>query len=77
MAHRSTSAAAVYRAKSWMKARWITPSAASARGAQRVEVLEAAAVHLGPGGGESSGGGVRAGQPHHLVAGTEELGDDR
>ena len=43
-------------------------------GAQAVEVVEGAAVHLGPGGGEGRGRGVRAGEPEDLVAGAESSG---
>ena len=43
--------------------------------AQAVEVVEGAAVDLGPG-GHRRGGVVRAGQADDLVSGVEELADD-
>ncbi len=42
--------------------------------AQDVEVVEAASAHLGAGGGEGGGRGVRAGQADDLVAGADQLG---
>ena len=45
-------------------------------GAQAVEVVEAAAVHLGARGGDRLGRGVGAGEADDLVAGIDELGDD-
>ncbi len=43
---------------------------------QAVEVVESAALHLRPGGGEGGGRGIRAGQPDDLMARADELGDD-
>ena len=45
-------------------------------GAQAVEVVEGAAMHLGPGGGEGGGRGIGAGEPDDLMARADELGDD-
>ena len=45
-------------------------------GAQALEVVEAAAVDLGAGGGDRLGRGVGAGEADDLVAGIDELGDD-
>ena len=61
---------------SCLNARWITPSDVGSGTAQGVEVVERAAMHLRPGGGEGSGRGVRAGQPDDLMAGADELGND-
>src|SRR5487761_1090599 len=44
--------------------------------AQAVEVIERTAMHLGPGRGEDSGRGIRAGKPGDLMARAEELGYD-
>jgi len=44
--------------------------------AQGVEVVDRAALHLCPGGGEDSGRGIRASQPDDLMALADELGDD-
>ena len=46
------------------------------RAAQAVEVVEGAAMHLRPGGGEGSGRGIRASQPDDLMARADELGND-
>ena len=43
---------------------------------QDVEVIEGAALHLGPGRGEGRGRGIRAGQPGDLMARAEEFGND-
>ena len=43
---------------------------------QAVEVIKSAAMHLGPGGGEGSGRGIRAGEPGDLMARADELGYD-
>ena len=43
---------------------------------QAVEVVERAEVNLRPGGGHDSGGRVRTGEPHNVVPGAEEFGDD-
>ena len=61
---------------SCLNARWITPSDAGGRAAQAVEVVQGAALHLRPGGGEGSGRGVRAGEPDDLMARADELGND-
>ena len=61
---------------SCLNARWITPSDAAAALAQAVEIVESAAMHLCPGGGEGGGRGIRAGQPDDLMAGADELGND-
>ena len=45
-------------------------------GAQRVGVVQVAAQDIGAHVGDCFGGGVRAGQPENLVAGTDEFGDD-
>ena len=44
---------------------------------QAVQVLEVAAVHLGPGGGERRGALVRAGEAEHRVPRLDEVLDDR
>ncbi len=44
--------------------------------AQDVKIIKGAALHLRPGGGESLGRFIGAGQPHHLMAGADELGND-
>ena len=46
------------------------------RALQAVEVVERAALHLGPGGGERRGRGIRAGEPDDLMARADELGND-
>ncbi|GAB3868017.1 hypothetical protein GCM10027610_123990 [Dactylosporangium cerinum] len=45
-------------------------------GAEAVQVVEAAVVDLGAGGGDGGGRGVRAGQAEDVVAGGDELGED-
>ena len=79
MARRSASAApskSPEKAMSCLNARWITPSDAAAALAQDVEIVEGAALHLGSGGGEGGGRGVRAGEPDDLMAGADQLGND-
>lgn len=44
-------------------------------GAEHVEVVQAAAAHLGAGRGDRGGSDVRASQTDHLVTGLEQLGD--
>ena len=78
-ARRSASAApwkSPEKARSCLKARWITPSEAAAAAAQAVEIIERAAMDLCPGGVEGSGRGIRASQADDLMAGADELGND-
>ena len=44
--------------------------------AQHVEVVEVAPQHIGAGGGQGRGRGVRAGETDDLMAGADEFGDD-
>ncbi len=44
--------------------------------ALRLQVVESAALHSCPGGGEGSGGGVRASEADDLVARTHEVRND-
>jgi hypothetical protein len=44
--------------------------------AQRVEVIQGAALHLDPGRGQGRGGGIGAGEPGDLMARAEEFGYD-
>src|SRR5579862_2725294 len=64
MAPASTAIESWIWAKSWMKARWMTPS------------LQVAAAHLGARGGEGGGRGIRPGKPENLVTRADELGYD-
>src|ERR1700682_1231343 len=43
---------------------------------QAVEVVNSAAMHLYPSGGERSGRGIRASHPDNLMARADELGND-
>jgi len=43
---------------------------------QAVEVVNGAATHLRPGGGQSGGRGIRASQPDDLMTPADELGHD-
>jgi hypothetical protein len=56
-------------------ARWITPSDAAAHRAQAAEIVKIAAKYPGPGLGEGSGRGGRAGEAGELMARADELGN--
>ena len=56
-----------------MKPVWMTPSACEAPRAEAVQVLQIAAMHLGTGGGERLGAGIRASKAEHLMTGAEEF----
>jgi hypothetical protein len=45
-------------------------------GAQAVEVVESAPMHLCPGGGHGGGRGIQACEPDDLMARADELGND-
>ena len=47
------------------------------RAPQGIEIVNGAAQHLGPCGGEGGGRGVRAGEPDHLVAALEQARHER
>ena len=47
------------------------------RRAQGVEIVERAATHLRPGGGERGGRVIRAGEPDHLMPRADQFGNDR
>jgi hypothetical protein len=46
------------------------------RAPQGIEIVNGAAQHLGPCGGEGGGRGVRAGEPCYVMARVDELGND-
>jgi hypothetical protein len=52
------------------------PVGCGCAGAQTVQIVERAALHLCPGGSDGSGRGIRAGEPEDLMTGADELGHD-
>jgi len=69
-ARRSASAAA------WKPPEVDHAIARGGRVSQGVEIINGAAKHLGPGGGEGRGRGIRAGEPCDPMARGDELGND-
>lgn len=49
------------------------PVARGSAGAQAVEVIQSAAMHIGAGGGEGFSRGIRTGEPEDLMACADEL----